>query len=211
MRVRVCLALLAACLFVVPLVAQDAAKDAAKEFSGPQVGEKVTPFKIRGVLGDDAGKELNLVETAAGKPLLLLFVHEVNRPSVGLARLIGDYAASRKADGLTTGVILLSADATMSEEWVKRASGALPKGVAIGVSTDGAEGPGAYGLNRKVQVTALVAKDNKVTANFALVQPSVQADGPKIAEAIVAAVGGKAPTLEEMQKLGGGAPMRRPQ
>ena len=195
--------------FIVSFTLPLAAQEDKKELSGPQVGEKVTPFKMKGALGDEAGKDINLVEAAGGKPLLLLFVHEVNRPSVGLARLIGDYAASRKADGLTTGVILLTADATASEEWVKRASGALPKGVAIGIAEGGAEGPGAYGLNRKVQVTALVAKDNKVTANFALVQPSAQADGPKIAAAIVAAVGGKAPTLEDLQKLG--TPMRRPQ
>ena len=198
------------CLIALACVATLLAQDATKEFSGPQAGEKVTPFKIRQSLGDAAGKELDLVEAAGGKPLLLLFIHEVNRPSVGLARLIGDYAATRKADGLTAGVILLTADATATEEWIKRASGALPKGVAVGISLDGAEGPGAYGLNRKVQVTAVVAKDNKVTANFALVQPSVAADAPKIAEAVAAAVGGKAPTLEELQKLGG-MPMRRPQ
>ena len=55
-------------------------------------------------------------------------------------------------------------------------------------------------------VTVLVAKDDKVTANFALVQPSVAVDAPKIIEAIVGAVGGKAPTAEELQKLI--APMR---
>ena len=205
MMTRAAFGLITAMSLAASLVAQET----AKEFSGPQAGEKVTPFKFRQVLGDAAGKEIDLVEAAGGKPLLLLFVHEVNRPSVGLARLIGDYAATRKADGLTAGLILLTADATASEEWVKRASGALPKGIAVGIYTGGAEGPGAYGLNRKVQVTALVAKDNKVTANFALVQPSTAADGPKIAEAIVAVVGGKAPTLEELQKLGG-APMRRP-
>jgi len=57
-----------------------------------------------------------------------------------------------------------------------------------------------------VTVTVLVAKDDKVTANFALVQPSVAVDAPKIIEAIVAAVGGKPLTAEELQKLT--APMR---
>ena len=84
----------------------------------------------------------------------------------------------------------------------------MPGGVPVGISTDGQEGPGAYGLNRKVQMTILVGKDDKVTANFALVQPSAAADGPRIAQAIVDALGGgKGPTAEELQQLSD--PMRR--
>jgi hypothetical protein len=86
----------------------------------------------------------------------------------------------------------------------------LPAGVPIGISLDGQEGPGAYGLNRKMTLTVLVAKDNRVTANFALVQPSIAADAPEIGHAIVRVLGGeKKPTLEEM---GGdrAAMMRRP-
>jgi len=186
-----------------------AAAEPAKEFSGPQVGEQAASFAARSVLGEAAGKEFDLVKEAQGKPLVIFFLQEVNRPSVGLARLLLNYAASRKADGLFAGLVLVTADATASEEWIKRAAGALPSGVPIGISVDGAEGPGAYGLNRKVQVTVLVVKGDKVTANFALVQPSIEADGPKIAAAIVAAVGsGAPPTVEEMQKLS--PPARRP-
>jgi hypothetical protein len=176
-------------------------EEPAKEFSGPQVGEKLTPFIMRGAVGAAAGEEIDLVKDAAGKPLVIFFVHEVTRPSVGLARLILDYARSRKSDGLHAGLVLLTADATASEAWAKRAAGALPRGVPIGISKDGAEGPGAYGLNRKVAVTVLVAKDNQVTANFALVQPSIAADGPKIAQAIAEVLGDReAPTLEQLQK-----------
>jgi len=187
-----------------------AADEPAKEFSGPQVGERAVPFSVKGVLGAAAGSEFNLVKGAQGRPLVIFFLQEVNRPSVGLARLILNYAASRKADELTAGLVLVTADATATEEWIKRAAGALPGGVPVGISVDGAEGPGAYGLNRKVQVTVLVVKEDKVTANFALVQPSIEADAPKIAAAIVAAVGsGTPPTVEEMQKLGA-SPARRP-
>ena len=110
------------------------AEEPAKEFSGPQVGEKVTPFVMRGAVGEAAGQEIDLVKDAAGKPLVIFFVHEVTRPSVGLARLVLDYARSRKADGLHAGLVLLTADATASEAWAKRAAGALPRGVPIGIS-----------------------------------------------------------------------------
>ena len=49
----------------------------------------------------------------------------------------------------------------------------------IGISLDGKEGPGSYGLNREVMITVLVAKENKVTANFAILSPN-ETDAPKI-------------------------------
>jgi hypothetical protein len=189
------------------LAAPTLAQEVPREFSGPQVGEKLTPFTAKAILGEEAGKEIDLVKAAAGKPLLIVFVHERNRPSVGLARLLGLYAASQKDKGLFSGIVYLTADATATEEWMKIAKETLQTGIPVAISTDGQEGPGAYGLNRKVQMTILVGKEDKVTANFALVQPSVQADAPKIAQAIVDVLGGgKGPTIEELQKLGG--PMR---
>jgi hypothetical protein len=81
---------------------------------------------------------------------------------------------------------------------LKRVQHALAPGIVHGVSLDGREGPGALGLNRSVQMTILVAKSKTVTANFALVQPSLQADLPKIVAAIVEQVGG---TIPEMSNL----------
>jgi hypothetical protein len=162
----------------------------AKDVSGPQVGEQITPFTMRGVLDDEAGKKIDLVKDAGGRPLVLFFLHERTRPSVVLARMVLNDAAGRKADGLDAGLVLLTADAPAMEEWVKIATNALPRGVPIGISTDGAGGPSAYNLNRNVQVTVIVAKDNRVVANFALATPSPD-DAPKIIEAIAAAVGQK--------------------
>jgi hypothetical protein len=175
-------------------------------FSGPQVGEKLPSFKVRGVLGSE-GKEMDFVTQAAGKPIVLIFVHEANRPSVGMTRVLTSYTASRAKDGLATGVVWLSDDATEAESNIKRMQHALTASAPTGISLDGKEGPGSYGLNRKVTLTILIAKEGKVTANFALVQPSLQADLPKILKEVVAVAGGKVPKLEDIA----GAPemMRR--
>lgn len=171
----------------------------APVFSGPQPGEPVAAFTMRVAVGPAAGKPLDPVTAADGKPLLLIFVHDLTRPSVGLSRLMMKYAAERADDGLHAALVFLSDDPTATENWMKRARGALPADAAVGISVDGAEGPGAYGLNRDVAMTVLVAKQGRVSDNFPLVQPSVQADGPKILAAIAAAVGGKpAPTLAEL-------------
>lgn len=196
------------------LAAQDrpkkeaAAEDKPKEelFSGPQVGEKLPSFKVRGVLGDE-GKELDFVKQADGKPLVLIFVHDVNRPSIGLTRVLTSYTTSRAKDELATGVVWLSDDATEAENNIKRMQHALTAAAPLGISEGGKEGPGSYGLNRKVTLTILVAKEGKVTANFAIVQPSLQADLPKILTAVVAVAGGKVPKLED---IAGASEMKRP-
>ena len=195
MRCSLFAVLTAAVIYSAPLRADDANEEV---FSGPQVGEKLAPLKVKGVYGDDAGKDFDFVKQADGKPIFLIFVHKLTRPSYRVTKILMDYSAKRKKDGLFSGLVFLFDDATAGEESMKRRQRYMPKGVAIGFSPDGAEGPGSYGLNRKVTLTALVAKDNKVTANFALIQPSDQTDVLKVVTAIVKQVGGKVPTLKEL-------------
>ena len=92
----------------------------------------------------------------------------------------------------------MTEDPTRTVVWMKRARRALPTEIPLGISRDGIEGPGAYGLNRKVELTVLVGNKGRVAANFALVQPSTQVDGPRILKAIVAQIGGKVPTLASL-------------
>lgn len=172
-------------------------------FSGPQVGEKLPAMEARYVFGDAQGERFDPVAEAEGKPLLLVFVHEVTRPSIGLVRAVGEYAHARQADGLQTAVVFVASDATETEAMLKRARHALPKGVRVGISVDGREGPGAYGLDRNVALTVLVAKENKVTANFALVQPSMAVDAPRIGKALVDLVGGEPPKFDQGDMRGG--------
>ena len=165
-------------------------------FSGPQVGEKLSAFEVRGVLGDSAGKTMNFVKEAEGKPIVLIFVNELSRPALAFTRILTAYTVSRQNDGLRTGVTWLDDDATTAENNVKRVQHALTAQAPLGVSLDGREGPGSYGLNRNVALTILIGKDNQTVANFALVQPSLQADLPKVFEAIAKLIGGPVAKLE---------------
>ena len=200
---------------------QEAASNEAI-FSGPQVSEALSPFVVHGVFDDLAGKEMNYVQLANGGPVVLIFVHDVNRQSISLARILATYTNSRARDGLVTGMILLHDDATEAESLLKRmrhaigpvkATAMAASGDAqneptrnieyatVGTSTDGREGPGSYGLNRNVTLTILVGNENKVTANFALIQPSLQVDLPKILESVVAVVGGEVPKLSDLEGM----------
>lgn len=172
-------------------------------YSGPQVGEQTGPFTMTLALGDSAGKTFDPIEKAQGKPTLLVFIHDVNRQSISMTRILTKYAHSRAKDGLQTSVILLSDDATGAQNNLKRMQHALTPDVPTGVSPDGREGPGSYGLNRAVQLTILVANKNRVVANYALVQPSLQVDLPKVVSSIVSQVGGPEPKLSDLLEAGG--------
>jgi len=172
-------------------------------FSGPQPGEKLPSFKAVGVFDDREGKEFDVVKEAAGKPTLMIFVHEITRPTAALMRGLSQHAAAREKDGLKTYIVWLSRDRTETVNFLKRARMSLGLKTPVVISVDGLEGPGAYGLNRKVGLTILVANEGKATANFALRQPALS-DGPKVTEAIAKQVGGKGLALREFEALATG-------
>lgn len=166
------------------------ADESDEVFSGPQPGERIEPFALNGVRGDEAGKAIDLVDRAAGGPLLIVFFHEKTRPAFGLTNAVGRFAETRAEKGLTAGVVYLTADATETEKWLKSVNQMLPPKATLGISPDGLEGPGAWGLNRNVAVTVMIANEGKVTSSFALRQPSLDVDGPKIFQAIADVTGG---------------------
>jgi hypothetical protein len=109
------------------LLASAPARGDEPVFSGPQVGEKLTPFTMTGVFDESAGKTIDLVSTAGGKPILLVFVHEANRPSIAVSRALLNYGASRASDGLVSGLVWLADDRTAADQFLKRARGPCPR------------------------------------------------------------------------------------
>ncbi len=195
-----CLGLIAALVSLPPASGQEEDKAV---FSGPQKGEPLLPFKVMGVYDDVAGKELDFVAEASGKPLMLVFVHKLTRPSFGLTRILQNYCLERKKDGISMAMVWLheADDRSKAEAYLTRARGSLRIAAPVGISLDGSEGPGAYGLNRNVTLTVIVGNENRVTANFALIQPS-DSEAPKILGEVVKLIGGKPPTSEDLHKYG---------
>lgn len=174
-------------------------------FSGPQAQEPMPELTMTGVFDDLAGKPVNVTEQIGDGPSLVIFVHERTRPTFGLMNALLRFSETRRDKGLTTAVCLLSADPTDTENWLKQVRGYLPKSDAplIGISPDGLEGPGAFGLNRNVAMTILVSDKRTVAANFALVQPGLDVDGPKILKAVVEITGGgDVPAISDFAGVG---------
>jgi len=158
-------------------------------FSGPQTGEKLLPFVMTSALGDETDKKIDVINEKASKPCVLIFVHERSRPALSLSNLVLRLVEDRGGEKITGSLVFLTDDPTETADWMNRIPQYFPKQIRKGISVDGKEGPGSYGLNRNVALTVLVAKDNLVTANFALVQPSIEVDGPKIFKAIADVLG----------------------
>ena len=166
-------------------------------FSGPQPGEKLADFQVRGLFGELAGKEVNLLKEAGTRPTLFIFVHELTRPGNSLTQALMRYVEQHPKE-LYGSLIFLGDDLTALEGRLKRAQHALPKKAPVTISLDGKEGPGSYGLNRKVTLTIVFARDHKVVSNVALISPSLQADTMRILKPVVKVIGGKMPTLADL-------------
>ena len=167
-------------------------------FSGPQVGEKLKPMEMVSVYGETAGTNVDPIKLADGGPTLLVFVHSLTRPGMALTKALTGYALSQKGNGVYSSIVWLDDDKAKAEAYLRRASGSLNFVVPVGVSVDGGEGPGAYGLNRNVELTILVAKDNTVKANYALVQPSVT-EASKIAKALASLIDQPVPDQKQLE------------
>jgi hypothetical protein len=168
-------------------------------FSGPQPGEKTTPFRVLELTGPGEGKERDPIAENAGAPTALVFVHGIERSLVPLLRVVDQYGAERQ-DRLKTEIVFLSADRLSGEQRVKAAAGSLKLQSRVGFSLDGAEGPGNYGLNGQCLMTIVAARDNQVTTNFALVQPGI-ADAPAVILGLARACGDATPpTVEELNR-----------
>ncbi|OAI57269.1 hypothetical protein AYO49_02465 [Verrucomicrobiaceae bacterium SCGC AG-212-N21] len=160
-------------------------------FSGPQIGEKTTGFQTLAIGGSADGTERDPVKDNAGAPTVIVFVHAIERSLIPLLRLVDEYGVQR-GDRIKTEIVFLSADRIRGEQQVRGANGSLRLRAKVGLSLDGAEGPGNYGLNKDCMMTLVMARDNVVTANFGLVQPGIS-DAPAVIAALATTCGDEKP------------------
>ena len=170
------------------------------KFSGPQKGEKAPGFKVFDV---GTRQEVDYLADGKGAPTVLVFIHELTRPGAALMRALDEVGQVKQARGLRTHFVSLSEDRDGAERRLPQVVKSLNLRSPLGISLDGKEGPGAYGLNREVLLTILVVREQKVAANFAIVSPN-ETDAPRIKEAIDEVLKAAAPppagTPEELRE-----------
>ncbi len=174
-----------------------AAESRDEVFSGPQPGERTTPFTVFDATGPNTGEEVDLVAEYRGAPTTWVFVHGFERSMFPLMRAVDQYAAEH-ADALKSVFVFLTDDRLASERRLPTIQRSTNMHSPWTISVDGLEGPGNYGLNRKCLLSIIVAKNDRVTANFALVQPGI-ADGDRVIAAMADAIGdGDPPSAEDL-------------
>ena len=176
------------------LLAQD---EVQQVFSGPQPGESMEAFDVQYAFGDTAGTTMQPLKEAGDRSTLLIFAHQLTRPSLALTRVLTKFAEQHQKI-LYTNMIFLTDDVTATQQRLTAARRALPTKTDVTIAPQGIEGPGAYGLNRKVTLTIVFGDDQKVIFNSALIEPSVQTDALKIITHIAKALKVKVPTLAEL-------------
>mgnify|MGYP001812154548 FL=1 len=113
--------------------------------------------------------------------------------------MLTHYAAARKDAGLVRNVVFLTDDVAATKAFLTKVRRALPKqATPIAISTDGLEGPGSWGFNRNLRMTIVISDKGRSVANFALQQPSVNVDAPKILKELVRVIGGDVPKLRDL-------------
>ena len=98
--------LVATVVAVVPVGAQEKTRQAGKSakpepvFSGPQVGEELPGFRVQRVFGKDPDERFDPIATAAGKPVVVVFVHKLTRPGIAATRALAKFLGQRKKSGV---------------------------------------------------------------------------------------------------------------
>lgn len=170
-----------------------------KVFSGPQPGETTTPFEAIELRGEHQGDTIDPIATNKGAATTLVFVHGIERSMAPLMRVIDNFGTQHK-DQLKTDWIFLSNDPIASRQRLPMVGNSLKIKGRMLLSSDGIEGPGNYGLNKECLMTIIAAKDNKVAANFALIQPGI-ADAEAVIGALSKLIGlDTPPTIESLSE-----------
>src|SRR5687767_15030320 len=74
-------------------------------FSGPQPGERIEPFKVLMVNGPEAGREVDYLSAYGDAPVLLIFVHQLDRNVAAMLRPSERFAQDRASAGLKTLIV----------------------------------------------------------------------------------------------------------
>lgn len=148
-------------------------------FSGPQPGEKLAGLNVTGLVGPHKDAVINPVDMAGDRPHVIIFQDNSGVAIRGLYQasdLLGKIdKISRKDMHITC--VFLSDDPADVSQFSRVFPAMLERGVdVVAFSKDGREGPGAYGLNRSVSQTILLANGKDVIHNFVFPQGMSYAD-----------------------------------
>lgn len=153
---------------VILLVPNYAQADVA---SGPATGAEIKPLMVNAVTGDHAGKELDYAADRADQPTIYVFVTAArfDRPAGRFLKKLDDAVKAHNGKAAIVAVWLTD-DKEATQTRLMAIQNSLQLGAtSLSVYPSLKDLPDGWGLNTDAAVTAVVAVEKKVTANFAYV------------------------------------------
>ena len=168
-------------------------------YSGPQPGEKIPSLRAVNLRGEKLGQEFDPVAMAKDKLHLMFFVSKSRTFGRFLGQLRQQLDAIEKNSNQpwAMSVIVCTDDANEAEKSFAVLDQRYPKSLVVGLSKDGSAGPPAYGLDRNLTATVIVAKNGRVAHNLPYVGGAFYTQ-PHILGAIAGAMGVDHDTLRKL-------------
>lgn len=141
-------------------------------------GDDIGPFYVTKVAGENddvaVGKTLCYRCKYGSRPMVMVFTRETGGKVTELVKQLDSAVAKHEDAQLRSFVTLIGGETeSLQKEAEKFAKAAGTKNVPIAVAEDAENGPSNYKLDPKAEVTIVVAKDNKVTAQHTFAADSV--------------------------------------
>jgi hypothetical protein len=151
--------LLSICLAVALVAAGSLAFAEIK--SGLESGQPIPAFDVTKCAGPDDGVKIGT------RPMVMVFARTPGEQVVNLAKGLDKAVVANEAKQFKAFVNLLGSDKEALEASAKDLGTKGAPNVPVVVPVEFENGPDNYGINPKADVTVLVAKNGKVTSNFA--------------------------------------------
>ena len=176
---------LAGLVLAVPAIGQEPVGDPT---SGPLAGTPTPALTVYAPFGVDAGLEVDVPRLFGDGPGAVLFVHELTRNVAPVVRAIDRLTDTFAPLGFESVTVLLGDDRNALERQAPAASRSIGLTRPLTVSTDGAEGPGSWALDRRAALTLVIVDDGEVQRSVRLTDTG-QRDVPALREWIVEVCG----------------------
>lgn len=138
--------------------------------SGPRTGAALASLKVFELGRGDVDLRADIGQRSA----ILCFVQVLDRNVAPILRGLDDIDRERALGDLVVRCILISGDRSEGERRLAAVNGSLRMRSPLVLSTDGAEGPGAYALDKDCRATLVFVRDAKVVRSTGLLDPGRQ-------------------------------------
>jgi hypothetical protein len=155
---------------------------AAELKSGLEPGKPIGPFDVVKCAGPDdkvqVGSELCYRCKYGQRPMVMVFSRTADGKVASLVKKLDGAVEANSNKQLAAFVSLLGSDRESLEAQAKKfSSSAKLANVPLVVPVEFENGPADYGINPDADVTVIVAKNGKVTANHAFAKGALNDDG----------------------------------